>query len=107
MRLELRDGQWAVLRERITHAEDKRLKRVYRAGKDDPEVAFDIDTVLVRVYVTAWEVRDLDGALIPLGDENAQDRAPDDIINDLSVAAAELWAGVSIPQAPTPNSSDA
>lgn len=105
MRVELRDGQWAELRERITHAQDKTLNRAWRAGKADPMVVDEIDTVLVRVFVSSWHVLDPAGAAIPLDDPDAVDRAPSDIVDKLAVEAAQIWTAATVPNPPTPPSS--
>jgi hypothetical protein len=104
MRVELRDGQWAELRERITHADDKDLKRAFRKGRKDDELQPDFETLVVRKYVRDWHVNDPDGNPIPLTDEDAIDRAPDDIVEQLVVAAGEIWTGMDL--TPTPPSSD-
>ena len=106
MRIELRDGQWADLRDRITHGVDKDIKRaVVRAQRDSLD-AFDYETVVTRAFVRDWLVRDPDGRDIPIGDVDAIERAPDDIISALAIAAAERWTAVTIPNVPTPPSSD-
>lgn len=106
MRVELRDGQWAELRERITHGQDKVLKRAYRRSRDEPDARYDFDTLIVRIYVTAWAVVDPEGARIDLADADAIDRAPDDIIDTLLPRAIEQWTGAQIPNPPTPPSSE-
>ena len=79
MRVELRDGQWAELRERINHGTDKELKKLVLRTTGDESVGLDLDTAVVRAFVTAWHVLDPDGSVIPLGDADAIERAPDDI----------------------------
>lgn len=106
MRVELRDGQWAELREHITHGVDKQIKRARVKGQANPEDAFDWQTVLVRAFVKEWHVLDPDGAAIPVADEDAIDRAPDDIIDALFPKAAEAYTGATVPNDPTPPSSD-
>ena len=107
MRVELRDGQWADMRERITHGTDKAIKNARTVSLRDNSVAFDWTTVLVRAFVRDWHVQDPDGVAIPIADADAIDRAPDDIIDTLLTTAAELWTGATVPNAPTPPSSDA
>lgn len=106
MRIELRDGQWADLRERITHGEDKELKRAYRRSRDIPDARYDFDTLVVKTYVRAWSVTDPDGNAIAVTDADAIDRAPDDIIDALLRPAIEAWTGAQLPNAPTPPSSE-
>lgn len=105
-RIELRDGQWADLRERISHRSDKDLRIAYRRGRDDAEQQAEFDTILVRAFVRHWSVLDPDGTAIPIEDPDAIDRAPEDVADALVVAAAELWTGATAPNAPTPPSSD-
>jgi hypothetical protein len=80
MRVELRDGQWADLRERISHGQDKEIKRAYVHGTDGD--VFEAQTVMVRHFAKAWHILDIDGAAIPLDDPAAVDRMPDDIVDD-------------------------
>lgn len=106
MRIELRDGQWAELRERITHAVDKDIKKAHMRGRSDPVESFELDTVITRAFVRDWNVRDPDGAAISLTDADAIERAPDDIIEVLAKAAAQQWTQATVPNVPTPPSSD-
>ena len=103
MRLELRDGQWADLRGRISHGADKRIKIANRKGKDDDTAALEIDDVLIREFVTAWNVLDITGSAIALDDADATDRLPEDISDAIAVAAAGIYTGTTAPNAPTPN----
>ena len=105
MRIELRDGQWAELRERITHGQDKAVKKAWLRGKAEQSDMIDFDTTLVRTFLRSWNVLDPDGSAIPLDDPDAIERAPEDIVDTLSVHAAELWTGATVPNAPTPPSS--
>lgn len=97
MRVTLRDGQWADLRERITHAVDKDIRRSRAKGLTDLTEAFDYATVLVRAFVRDWNVSDPDGKAINLDDPDAIDRAPDDIVDELAQHAADQWTGATIP----------
>jgi hypothetical protein len=106
-RIELRDGQWADLRERITHGTDKAIKNARLVSRKDDAQAFDWTTVLVRAFVRDWSVRDPDGQPIAIADADAIDRAPDDVIDVLFSAAAEAWVGATVPNSPTPPSSGA
>lgn len=104
MRIELRDGQWAELRERITHGADKELKRLYRKMRTEPDLAPDFETLLARTFVSSWHVIDPDGAAVPLADADAIDRAPDDVVDAVIPVAWEAWTGIKTPT-PTPPSS--
>lgn len=103
MRLELRDGQWAELRERISHGADKRIKLANRKGRDDDAAALEIDDVLIREFVTAWNVLDIDGSAIPLDAPDATDRLAEDVSDAIAIQAAEIYTGATAPNAPTPN----
>lgn len=100
MKVPLRDGQWADLRERINHSEDKRLSRLARASKasDDP---LDWQTELVRAFVRAWSVNDVDGQPIDIADSDAIERAPADIIDLLWEQASDAYTGATVPNAST------
>lgn len=103
MRLELPDGQWAELRERISHGSDKRIKLAHRRGRDDDAAALEIDDILVREFVTAWHVLDIDGTPVPLADADATDRAREDVIDTIALRAAEMYVEATVPNAPTPD----
>lgn len=108
-RIELRDGQWADLREHITHADDKRIKAQYRKSTDedgDDDASDELNTLVARIYVKEWNVLDPDGSPIPLSDADAVDRAPDDIIDALIPECSKLWKANLRPNPPTPSSSD-
>lgn len=106
MRIDLRDGQWADLRDRITHGQDKVILKAHRRGAANPDEQVDFETILVRQFVRSWNVLDPDGQAIPLDDGDAIDRAPEDIVDELFKAAVTAWTGATIPAAPTPPSSD-
>lgn len=99
MRVTLRDGQWAELRERINHGQAKALKR---AERDDE---FDLQTEVIRQFVTAWDIKDIDGIPIALTDADAVDRLPSGIADELFVAAADAYKANTVPNLPTPDSS--
>lgn len=106
MRIDLRDGQWADLRERITHATDKEIRNARTVSFKNDGQAFDWTTTLVRAFVRDWHVQDPDGVPIPIADADAIDRAPDDIVDVLFEAAAAAWIGATDPNPSTPPSSD-
>ncbi len=101
MRLDLRDGQWAELRERITHGAHKRIKLAIRKGNEDDAAAIELDDILIREFVTEWHIRDLAGELVPLTDADATDRIPSDIADVLWRAAVDLQQGATTPKSPT------
>lgn len=105
-RIDLRDGQWADLRDRITHGTDKVIKKARAAAESDPDDRIELDTIVVRAFLKQWTVTDPDGNVIPVDDADAIDRAPEDIVDELMRAAVELYTGATVPNAPTPNSSD-
>jgi len=103
MRVDLRDGQWAELRERISHGADKRIRLMRHRGSTDPDALLETGDLLIREFVTAWHVLDVDGSAIPLGDADATDRLPEDIADVIIDAAAELYNGATVPNVPTPD----
>lgn len=106
MRLELPDGQWAEVRDRINHGQDKALKVAYNRGKEDVALRVEFDTVLIRTFVTSWFVKDVEtGAPIDLDDPTGIDRVADGVADAIAEAAADIWAGRTSPNAPTPPSS--
>ena len=106
MRVDLPDGQWAELREELTHGQTKRLQRsLIRASKDPAEAGPDIDTEFVAVYVAAWSLlgvgevpNDLDARLPVI------DGLPQPIVAELALEAARLWRGRADPNASTASS---
>jgi hypothetical protein len=106
MRQDLPDGQWYELHERITHAEDKAIKRLSAQARTDETVWFDVDSALIRTFVKDWYVKDRDGQPIPATDPDAVDRLPSDIADTLATAAALAYTGATDPK-PTPAPSDA
>lgn len=105
MRVELRDGQWAELRERITHGADKRIRRAYLAT--DRADLVEAQTVKLREFIVRAEVRDPDGVLINMTDADAIDRMPEDIADELHEEADKHYGRATRPNPPTPPSSDA
>jgi hypothetical protein len=107
-RIELRDGQWADLRERITHGQDKEIRRAQWRTRNDLEGhAGDGDTAAFKVFIRAWNVNDPDGNPIPLTDADAMERMPSDIADVLAVEINGIWhPEATVPNAPTPPSSD-
>lgn len=99
MRVPLRDGMWAELRERISHGA---VKSVIRAtAVDDLELMSAITTA----YVSGWNVRDTDGQEIPFDAPDAFDRLTEDVAQALFAEVLPLWKGRR-DTSPTPPSSD-
>ena len=104
MRIELPDGQWAEVRERISHGARKQVIRTVR-DEDDLEAM----SAITMAYVTAWEVKDIDGVPIPLDPAATAasfDRLPDDLAKHLYGEILERWKRLT-DTSPTPPSSDA
>lgn len=95
MRLDFRDGQWAELRERLTYAQARDVRRASLAIRSDTQALADFDIALVRAYVSAWEVRGIDGVAVQL---EWPEFAPDDIIQSISARALEVWNGQPDPK---------
>jgi hypothetical protein len=106
MRVPLRDGQWAELYERISHGEDKEIRRASRRAVANPlESAGAGDTVALRVFIKAWNVLDKDGTAIALTDADAIDRLPEDLADELLLHIQPLYKATTVPNPPTPESS--
>lgn len=59
MKVELLDGQWAVLRddvERIPHGDRKRVMRAWNAGGDDTERGTRLTEALIGILVMEWSL---------------------------------------------------
>ena len=97
---------WAELHDSITHGEDKAIKRAKIRVESDRETLVDWPTVILRAFLREWSVRDRTGAEIALSDPDALDRAPDDIIDVLFPHAVERYKATTVPNPPTPPSSD-
>ena len=106
MKVTLRDGQWAELRERITHGQDKEITKARRRMREDVEETTADVTALLRAFVVTWKVNDLDGKPIAFDDSDAIDRAPSDIIDTLVGKTLPLYAPATVPNPSTPSSSD-
>ncbi len=117
-RVELRDGQWAELRERINHGLDKHIKKAslrarpaFEQGDLGSDEVFDWPTTMVGAFVRTWNVRDEEtGQPIQVGafdDPTWVNQAPEDIIDVLFTAATAAWTRATVPNGATPPSSDA
>jgi hypothetical protein len=103
VRVELPDGQWAELREELTHGQTKRLQRaLLRAGADPTTAGPEIDTEFVAVYVSAWSLRGV--AEVP-ADIDARlpliDGLPESVVKAIATEAALTWRGRADPNAST------
>jgi cation transport regulator ChaB len=103
MRIPLRDGQWAELRDRITHGQDKEIKRARVRVQQNAEAVVDWSTIITRAFIVAWDVKDTDGNPIDLNDEDALDRAPNDIIDVLFPHAVSQYKATTDPNPDTPS----
>jgi hypothetical protein len=103
MRIELRDGQWAEMREHISHGQDKEIKRSRIRVEENREALVDWPTVIIRAFVREWSVKDIEGVPIQLEDTDAIDRAPDDIIDVLFPHAVNLYKATTDPNPSTPS----
>jgi hypothetical protein len=106
VRVDLPDGQWAELREELTHGQTKRLQRaIFRAGENPAEAGPEIDTEFVAVYVAAWSLlgvgevpADIDARLPVI------DGLSESIVRVLATEAAKTWKGRADPNASTGSS---
>ena len=106
-RIELRDGQWADLRERITHGQDKAIRRAQLRARLDPGGdAGEGDTVALRAFIRAWSINDPEGKPIALEDADAIDRMPSDIADVIATEVNALYhPEATVPNPLTPSSS--
>lgn len=100
-KLQLNDGQWAELRDWLTHGEEKAVLRTWAAASKNLEEAPEIDTALVRAYLMAWNVKGRDGRELPV---EQIDDAPGNIVATIVEVVTERWAGR---RGTDPNSPDA
>ena len=99
-RVDLPDGQWADLVERLNHAQRQRIRFAGRDGLDNV-------TEGVAAMLTGWHVVDVDGVIIPVPAERpvggfpsaVLDTFPSDVVDDIAVAAAEIVTGEIVPKA--------
>lgn len=91
MRLELADGQWAELRERLTYGQAHGVRAAYFAIESNPQAKADLDIALVRAYISNWHVLDVNGQAVSL---DTPEQAPDDVIQAISQQAADLFGMV-------------
>jgi hypothetical protein len=97
MRVELPDGQWAELREgRLSYEQAGPLHRMFIAAAANIVDIADLPILLVRAFVTAWDVLDDDGHAVPL---ETPEKAPYATITAIGVPAAKLWKAQASPKA--------
>ena len=93
MRLPLADGQWAELRERLLYGQAQPIRAAMVAADQDRSELANLDIQLVRGYVSAWHVLDLDGNAVSL---DTPELAPDDLIQNIAIAAIGIWNGSAV-----------
>lgn len=95
MRLDLGNGQWAELRDRLLYHQAQPIRVVFALIEKGGNAAAlaDLDLALVRGYVEQWHVLDLDGNAVPLTDPQL---APDGTIQAIALAALDLWKGAQV-----------
>jgi hypothetical protein len=97
VRLPLADGQYAVLRDRLTYGQGRQVRLALLAAEKDRAAMADLDLALIGAYVSEWSVRDLAGEFVPL-DKAAE--APDDVVQAIALAAMDAWKGrLDVPKA--------
>ena len=96
MNLELGDGQSATLRERLTYGQAHGVRAAYYLIEQNAIAKADLDIALVKAYVSAWHVMDLDGKAVSL---DTPELAPDDVIQAIAAVTAERFAEASLPKA--------
>lgn len=92
------EGQWAELRERISHGQHKEIKRAIWRARQDPELRGDVDTTFVRMWIHDWHVKDaVTGEVLGIPEGGLTDalieRADTEIVARLLDEAAPMWVG--------------
>lgn len=100
-RITLPRGQWAEIRERLSHGQAKDLRRAWIRGRAEPEEKVEVQSAYARAFVRDWNVVDIDGNPIPLTDPGAIDRAPDDVIDAIFDQVLPAESKATDPKAPT------
>ena len=95
MRIDLGTGQWAELRDRLSYAQARDVRRAFVASQDDRALLVDLDIALCRAYVASWTVLDTEGHAVPI---DAIESAPDDIIQAITAEALQIWNGKADPK---------
>lgn len=90
MKVDVSGGRSATLRERLTYQQGHMVRAALLASEADRTAMADLDLALVRAYVSAWDAVDLDGRDVDLA---TPELAPDDVIQDIALAAMDLWRG--------------
>jgi hypothetical protein len=95
VRVELPDGQWAQLRERLSYGPAREVRRTFVVASEDRAAMVDVDIALVRAYLVDWNVLDTEGHAVPV---DKPELAPDDVIQTLSETTMDLWNGKPDPK---------
>ena len=83
----LRDGQSADAHSRPSHGQ---LKKFYKAFRNKPDAEMmDTQGDLILILCEKWDVRDGDGAQLPLSRDGI-DKAPQDIVTELTDKLSEF-----------------
>jgi hypothetical protein len=98
VRLQLPEGGWADLRERLLYGAAREVRTVLAEAR-----LVDLDLALVKAYVSDWAVTDPDGHSVPL---DKPESAPDDVVQAIARDALKLWNADALPKAtPEPSPS--
>ncbi len=99
IRLDLPEGQWADLRERLLYEQARTIRAVLLSDS----AALDFDLTVVRAYVSNWYVLDLAGEPVPV---ETPEKAPDDTLQAIARRGADIWNGKPDPKGtPEPSAS--
>jgi len=103
-RVDLADGQWAIVRDVLTHGQTKEMQRAYLRGAQDPTEFPDTYTAAIRAYVVEWHVRTPDGAECPLtSPDDAAAPAVEELVERHLITR---WRGRADPNGTAPASPD-
>jgi hypothetical protein len=93
-RVDLPDGQWADLVERLNHAQRQRIRFASSKGLDNV-------TEGIAAMLIGWHVLDVDGIVIPVPSERTAggypsailDTFPSDVVDELAEEVARIVTG--------------
>jgi hypothetical protein len=99
-RVDLQDGQWADLVERLNHAQRQRIRFAGRDGLDNVSEG-------IAAMLTGWHVLDVDGVVIPVPAERpvggfpsaVLDTFPMEVVDDIGLVVAKIVGGEPVPKA--------
>jgi hypothetical protein len=96
MSVPLPGGGTATFRDRLTYAQGRSIRAALLAIDSDSMATADLDLILLRAYVSSWDVKDLAGEAVSL---EHPELAPDDVIQAIAAESIKRWKSAVIPKA--------